>query len=361
MGLESRLRPLPRRLVTLSTAASIDASTSSSFTALPSRIFSPEQCSDDDDDEDPEDVFTAFLPHLFPDDAPQFHGDPGQHLLYSSPRYGELEIMVPSYPSQNKSGERPKEVAEGLPRSDSHVNSIEEGRKLCAHFLWSSGMIVAEGIEQAGAKAGSKESPGNADCEIWKVQGETVLELGAGAGLSSIIAALTGASKVTITDHPSSPALTAGGALSFNVKHNIPLGNCAVEICPHEWGTLASDPWALSNRGLYTRIIAADCYWMRSQHENLVRTMKWFLAPEGKVWVVAGFHTGREIVAEFFETAVSLGLEIESIYERDVNSSVDDGGEVRREWVNVREGEGPENRRRWCAVAVLRHAPSATA
>ncbi|RDW57534.1 putative nicotinamide N-methyltransferase [Aspergillus mulundensis] len=356
MGLQSRLRPLPRRLVALSTAASIDTSTSSSFSAPPSPIFSSDQCSDDED-EDPEDVFTAFISHLFPDDAPQFHGDPGQHLLYSSPRYGELEIMVPSYPSQSRSGELSQTVAEGLPRSDGHANPIEEGRKLFAHFLWSAGIVVAEGIEQADE---SEDKLSNADYKIWKVQGEKVLELGAGAGLPSIIAALAGASQVTITDHPSSPALAASGALSFNVKRNIPPVGRAIDICPHEWGTtLTSDPWALSNKGLYTRIIAADCYWMRSQHENLVRTMKWFLAPQGRVWVVAGFHTGREIVAGFFETAVSLGMEIESIYERDVHSSAEDGGEVRREWVGVREGEGPENRRRWCVVAVLRHSTSA--
>ena len=82
--------------------------------------------------------------------------------------------------------------------------------------------------------------------------------------------------------------------------------------------------------------------------------MKWFLAPGGKVWVVAGFHTGRAIVAGFFETAVNNGLEIERIYERDLNSGTEDGKEVRRDWVPEREGEGPENRKRWCVVALLR-------
>ena len=97
---------------------------------------------------------------------------------------------------------------------------------------------------------------------------------------------------------------------------------------------------------------------MSLQHENLARTMKWFLAPTGKVCVVAGFHTGRAIVAEFFQTAVKMGLEIEKIYERDLNSSLEEGGELRREWVNEREGEGVENRRRWCVIAVLKHASS---
>ncbi|KAL5003794.1 hypothetical protein BDV10DRAFT_3308 [Aspergillus recurvatus] len=343
MSLHARLRPLPRRLATQPPSES----------AAPTPHFE-DQPDGPDAEDDTEDLFSSFLPHLFPEDAPQFHGDPGQHLLYSSPRYGELQIMVPSYPSQSQTGERSKEIAEGLLRSDSQVNRVEEGRKLFAHFLWSAAMVVAEGLEQADTGSG------NSDAEIWKVQGEKVLELGAGAGLPSIIATLANASTVTITDHPSSPALGPTGAIAFNVKRNIPSSTIKIDIRSHEWGTtLTADPWALLNKGFYTRIIAADCYWMRSQHENLVRTMKWFLAPEGKVWVVAGFHTGREIVAGFFETAVSLGLKIESIYERDLNSSAEDGGEVRREWVSFREGEGPENRRRWCVVAVLGHASAA--
>lgn len=83
--------------------------------------------------------------------------------------------------------------------------------------------------------------------------------------------------------------------------------------------------------------------------------MQWFLAPDGggKVWVVAGFHTGRAVVAAFFETAAKIGLVPECIYERDLNAMTEDGEEVRREWKPVREGEGPHNRTRWCVVAVL--------
>lgn len=109
---------------------------------------------------------------------------------------------------------------------------------------------------------------------------------------------------------------------------------------------------------------------MLHQHENLARTLLWFLSDgkgndikEGRAWVVAGFHTGRTIVANFFETAVAMGLEIESIYERDLNAGEEEAakaeqGEVRRAWEPVRVGEGPENRRRWCVIAILKRAKS---
>ncbi|KNG79944.1 nicotinamide N-methyltransferase [Aspergillus nomiae NRRL 13137] len=334
--LHSRLRPLPRRRTPLSSSPS-----------APPPDFHDE---DSVEDESPEDLFGAFLPHLFPDDAPSFHGDPGQHLLYSSPRYGALDIMVPSYPQQ--SDNHSEEIAAGLPRADGKVNDVDQGRRLFAHFLWSAAMVVAEGVENAEqlSSVGQLDS----DTAMWNVTGESVLELGAGAALPSVVCALAQASTVTITDHPSSPAFA--GAIAFNVDHNVRKSSCTTEVIikPHEWGTLESDPWAVEKKGTFTRIIGADCYWMASQHENLVNTMKWFLAPGGKVWVVAGFHTGRAIVAGFFETAVNNGLEIERIYERDLNSGTEDGKEVRRDWVPEREGEGPENRKRWCVVALLR-------
>ncbi|KAE8145157.1 hypothetical protein BDV25DRAFT_76018 [Aspergillus avenaceus] len=333
--LHSRLQPLPHRNV-LSPSA-----------AAPLPDFHDE---DTVEDESPEDVFAAFLPHIFPDDAPSFHGDPGQHLLYSSPRYGGLEIMVPSYPHQSQS--RTEETAPGLPGAGGKANDVEEGRKLFAHFLWSAAMVVAEGVEKADHLSSLGEL--DSDTAMWKVQGESVLELGAGAGLPSVVCALAQASAVTISDHPSSPAFA--GAIAFNIDHNVRKSSSTTDILikPHEWGTLDSDPWAVEKKGTFTRIIAADCYWMPSQHENLVRTMTWFLSPGGKVWVVAGFHTGRAIVAGFFETAVELGLEIEQIYERDLIMQAEDGKGVRRDWTPQREGEGPENRRRWCVVALLK-------
>ncbi|KAJ5239436.1 hypothetical protein N7468_004055 [Penicillium chermesinum] len=329
--LHARLRPLPRRNPT-------------PIEAAPAPDF--QEDTDPDGEEDPEDLFSAFLPYLFPDDAPAFHGDPGQHLAYASPRYGDLEIMVPSYPAQ--SDKHSEEIAAGLEKKDGEVNQVEEGRRLFAHFLWSAAMVVAEGVEDADFPASEVASASDAKKEargIWNVEGETVLELGAGAALPSLICALGNASRVTATDHPSSPALA--GAIQFNMEHNLRNRSSStnVTIEPHEWG---------ENKGAFTRIVAADCFWMRSQHENLARTMQWFLAPGGKVWVVVGFHTGRPIVAGFFEIALANGFEIELIFERDLVSRTEDDQEVRRAWMPHREGEGPENRKRWCVISVLK-------
>lgn len=163
--LHSRLRPLPRRNYPTPSA--------------PAPEFHNEDAPEIE--ETPEDLFGAFLPHLFPDDAPSFHGDPGQHLLYSSPRYGDLDIMVPSYPSASE--KRSEEIAAGQAKPDGTVNQVDEGRKLFAHFLWSAAMVVAEGVEEADTPLapGQTETDAKREArELWGIQGESVLELGAG-------------------------------------------------------------------------------------------------------------------------------------------------------------------------------------
>ncbi len=164
--LHTRLRPLR-----LPRVADLPSSSSSSG-ATPN---CGSEDVDEDFDEDPEDLFASFIqiPHLFPDDVPHIHGDPGQQLIYSSPLYGDLRIMVPSYPGQSE--DKSKETI-GVSPVDGATARLEEERKLHAHFLWSAGMVVAEGIEYADSQSKS----GDGDLEMWKVRGEKVLELGAG-------------------------------------------------------------------------------------------------------------------------------------------------------------------------------------
>lgn len=127
--------------------------------------------------------------------------------------------------------------------------------------------------------------------------------------------------------------------------------------------------------GRHDVVVLADCLWIPSQHANLVRTIARALDD----WlgccaiVVAGFHTGRGIVRDFFDLATGgpdgegvireteasstseaeIGsgwrlprLEIEEIYEVDINGQ-------RRPWQKARPGEGREESKMWCVVAIL--------
>ena len=88
---------------------------------------------------------------------------------------------------------------------------------------------------------------------------------------------------------------------------------------------------------------------MPHQHANLLSSIRWFLAPEGRAWVVAGFHTGREKMRGFYatEALATADLEIERIWERNA-----DGKE--REWVEDRGREDITERKRWLVIAILK-------
>jgi len=118
----------------------------------------------------------------------------------------------------------------------------------------------------------------------------------------------------------------------------------------HEWGIL-DDSFATSKQNHFTRILAADCFWMPGVHQELAQSMLHFLSkdPTSKVFAIGGFHTGRAKLAAFFDIAVEEGLEVEDIFEEDADG-------VRRPWEKVRDGgrENPTERKRWLVVAVLR-------
>lgn len=147
----------------------------------------------------------------------------------------------------------------------------------------------------------------------------------------------------------------------------------------------------------FDKIIIADCLWLSAQHANIVKTINTYLrqppttgtavsAPENVpcALVVAGFHTGRAIVARFFKIATGSGTgqrKISSINrlgddedgekEKDEEEDVDDDAkEVQgtlhaaeifevdvdcnvREWLPERPGESREQAKKWCVCAAL--------
>ena len=169
-----------------------------------------------------------------------------------------------------------------------------------------------------------------------------------GTGLAGIVSVLAGAEQTVISDYPA-PELIAN--IKVNAKRIIPsqlLNKVAVQS--HEWGAV-SDEFSSAYAHYFTRILSADCLWRSGQHHSLAKSMLHFLSlnATARVWVVAGFHTGRVKVASFFEEASEVGLEIEEIWERDIN-----GGE--REWVKEPNSriEDITERKKWLVVAILR-------
>lgn len=117
---------------------------------------------------------------------------------------------------------------------------------------------------------------------------------------------------------------------------------------------MLDDDFSQQRKHSFDCILAADCYWMPQEHENLVKSMLHFLAlgSASRILAISGFHTGRAKLAAFFHTASEMGLTAEEIYEENADG-------VRRPWMDERDG-GQENqteRKKWLVIAVLRRKP----
>ena len=143
-------------------------------------------------------------------------------------------------------------------------------------------------------------------------------------------------------------------ALSSNVRKNPPDDfRSHVSVAPYRWGDTSST-FATSHQGKYTRILAADTLWLSSEHENLATSMMYLLsaAPHARVFVIAGFHTGRDMLVHFFEEVVPAveiegkSLVVESIWEMDADGR-------RRNWTTKRNDDISE-RKKWAVVACLK-------
>lgn len=237
----------------------------------------------------------------------------------------------------------------------------DDDRRLFSHYLWNASLLLAEFVESGTLgltpEQGGVSSPLGPPLPTFDVRGRSLLELGAGTALPSLLAALLGADRVVLTDYPA-PAvisnLTANAARNARAEllHPSSAALAPVEVEGHAWGELGT-PLADKGRRAFDRVLVCDCLWMPWQHENLLKSVGWFLGDgeEARCWVVAGFHTGREKMRGFFdaERLAGLGLEVESIWERDC-----DGHE--REWVLDRGIEDPVGRKRWLVFAVLKRS-----
>ncbi|ORX53607.1 hypothetical protein DM01DRAFT_1336141 [Hesseltinella vesiculosa] len=147
---------------------------------------------------------------------------------------------------------------------------------LWAHHLWNASKVFADLFDK---------SP-----EL--VQGKTVLELGAGGALPSLVAALQGASKVVVTDYPDQELLD-------NIQHNVDQNVIAhvpkdlVVVKGFIWGTAVDPLRQLLPAGhtTFDVIILSDLVFNHSQHHSMLKSCRELLTPKtGRVYVFYTHH-----------------------------------------------------------------------
>ncbi|KAJ4351635.1 Protein N-terminal and lysine N-methyltransferase efm7 [Didymosphaeria variabile] len=175
---------------------------------------------------------------------------------------------------------------------------------LWGHFLWNAGRTVSDYLEERAHDL---------------LHGKSVLELGAGAGLPSLVCALNGAKRVVVTDYPDAELVEN---LRYNIDHCDLLPNRAqVTAEGYLWGAPTSELTKhLSDDSGFDVLILADLLFNHSEHTKLIKSVQLMLkkSPSSRAFVF--FTPYRPWLLEkdlaFFDLAREAGFLVEKTFEK---------------------------------------------
>ncbi|KAK3109549.1 Protein N-terminal and lysine N-methyltransferase efm7 [Teratosphaeriaceae sp. CCFEE 6253] len=196
---------------------------------------------------------------------------------------------------------------------------------LWGHLLWNAGRTIADYLETHGTAL---------------IQHKRVLELGAGAGLPSIIAALGDAACVVVTDYPDAELIE-------NLRVNVE-GNCREGHDVHAEGYLwGADITSLTSylpdedrAAGFDVLILADLLFNHSEHGKLVSSIQQTLRKSHDSQALVFFTPYRPWLFDkdmaFFDLARHAGFVVEKILEKTLEKVMfdeDPGDELLRRTV----------------------------
>jgi EEF1A N-terminal glycine/lysine methyltransferase len=202
-----------------------------------------------------------------------------------------------------------------------------------AHHLWNGSRIVSEFFE----------------ADPSRVRGKSVLELGAGAGLPSLVCGFLGAKKVVVTDFPDADlvanmqknvyecdeVLKAEGRISRTIT---PLGfvwgadpaSLLAQLTGKDSGH--PNPESLSeeaNAPKFDVLILADLLFRHSEHGKLVKTLRETMAKRRESVAYVFFTSYRPWLRHkdlaFFDLAKEDGFVVEQVLERKMERPLFEG------------------------------------
>ncbi|KAK2626108.1 hypothetical protein QTJ16_004370 [Diplocarpon rosae] len=200
---------------------------------------------------------------------------------------------------------------------------------LWGHHLWNAGRLISTYLESNPSLITSK----------------TVLELGAGAGLPSLVCAVLGARKIVVTDYPDADlvanlqknvdAYYAGGVESVEERALVAEGYCWGADVAHLLAHAAPSPPTPPG---FDVLILADLLFNHSEHSKLVSTIELTLQKSTEAKALVFFTPYRPWLWEkdmaFFDLARKRGFSVEKVLEEKMERVmfVEDRGdeEVRR-------------------------------
>lgn len=179
---------------------------------------------------------------------------------------------------------------------------------LWGHHLWQAGRIISTYLERAPSLTASK----------------TVLELGAGAGLPSLVCSVLGAKKVVVTDYPDPDLIS-------NLWRNISSAGLTEEVDGDEEKQVIAEGycWGANPEPLLSHLspassgfdilILADLLFNHSEHQKLVSTIQSTLSKKQDSKALVFFTPYRPWLYEkdmaFFKLVKEGGFEVEKVLE----------------------------------------------
>lgn len=181
---------------------------------------------------------------------------------------------------------------------------------LWGHLLWNAGIYTANYLDK------------HADT---LVKGKKVLELGAAAGLPTVICAINGASKVVSTDYPDADLISH---IQYNVDHceGIPestkvsvkgfvWGQDVTQLCYDEVDNSDELPATVKEEDKFDLVILSDLVFNHTEHRKLLASCRESMKKDAVALVVFSPHRPHLLDADlaFFETCEEFELKAEKV------------------------------------------------
>ena len=266
-------------------------------------------CQDSDKEDLDDEALFGDIGGLF-GDPQNCHGDMKHPFVYKwpTPQDGD-DVSFYTNPPPGK-----KEIELSLPDTDA--------MELMAHHVWEAAIQMSNLIARG----------------VINVKGKTVLELGAGAALPSIISSHCGAKLTVVTDYNESAIVEN---MKKNISKHVHLERDDVKVLGYTWGEEAGEILSCNNDNHFDIILLADTLWLGDQHESLLTACNTFLNKDGgTIYLTYQHHNDKAPI--FFDLATSeqWGYEIVS------SSEIPWGGRTLEEFdTDDLEAYGPVNLR----------------
>ncbi|KAH7132655.1 putative methyltransferase-domain-containing protein [Dendryphion nanum] len=175
---------------------------------------------------------------------------------------------------------------------------------LWGHHLWNAGRIISHYLEERADHL---------------VKAKSVLELGAGGGLPSLVCALNGAAQVVVSDYPDADLIEN---LRYNIHHcDLLPASSNIVARGYLWGAPTQELVKhLPDPSGFDVLILADLLFNHSEHAKLVKTVQLTLkkSPSSRAYVF--FTPYRPWLLEkdlaFFDLAREAGFHVTKTFEQ---------------------------------------------